>query len=161
MVRENISAVLLTLDVNIPLKLIYTDLKRIRKRFFLWSLSLVNVNIELDSLWTHLEVTWLSLSSQHKRRLIYIRAKATSLQMGSQRMLLSVYIRKRHILCHGLSLLEMHSGGNDQQPWCHPTSLGVLGVQWPNTYLLLGRAQLSSTYGWRSLLCSTLTPVGS
>ena len=63
-------------------------------------------------------------------------------------------------ICHGLSLPEMHSGGNDQWPRCHPTSLGILGAWWPNTYLLLGRAPLSSTYGWRSLLHSTLTPVG-
>ena len=32
-------------------------------------------------------------------------------------------------ICHGLSLLEMHSGGNDQRPRCRPTSLGVLGAQ--------------------------------
>ena len=31
-------------------------------------------------------------------------------------------------MCHGLSLLEMHSGGNDQRPRCRPTSLGVLGA---------------------------------
>ena len=31
-------------------------------------------------------------------------------------------------ICHGLSLLEMHLGGNDQRPRCRPTSLGVLGA---------------------------------
>ena len=31
-------------------------------------------------------------------------------------------------ICHGLSLLEVHSGGNDQRPRCCPTSLGILGV---------------------------------
>ena len=34
-----------------------------------WFLSLLNVNIELDSLWTHLEAISLSLSPQHKRTL--------------------------------------------------------------------------------------------
>ena len=64
-------------------------------------------------------------------------------------------------MCHGLSLLEMHLGGNDQWPWCHPTSLGILGAQWPNTYLLLGRAPLGGAYGQRSLLHCTPTLVGS
>ena len=32
-------------------------------------------------------------------------------------------------MCHGLSLLEMHLGGNDQRPRCCPTSLGVLGAR--------------------------------
>ena len=32
-------------------------------------------------------------------------------------------------ICHGLSLLEMHSGGNDQRPQCCPTSLGILGAR--------------------------------
>ena len=63
-------------------------------------------------------------------------------------------------MCHSLSLLEMHSGGNDQRPRCCPTSLDVLGVRWPTTYLLLGQALLGGAYGWRSLLCSTPTPVG-
>ena len=62
-------------------------------------------------------------------------------------------------ICHSLSLLEMHSGGNDQWPLCRPTSLGILGARWPNTYLLLGRAPLSNTYWRQSLLRSTLTPV--
>ena len=38
--------------------------KRIRKRFFLVFLLLLNVNIELYSLWTHLEA--ISLSRQYK-----------------------------------------------------------------------------------------------
>ena len=63
-------------------------------------------------------------------------------------------------MCYGLSLLEMHSGGNDQWPRCHPTLVGVLGVWWPNTYLLLGQALLGGAYGWQSLFCSTPTPVG-
>ena len=41
-----------------------------RKRdFFLWSLSLLSVNIKLESLWTHLEAISLSLSPQYKRTL--------------------------------------------------------------------------------------------
>ena len=48
-----------------PLRYIYTE----RKRFFLWSLSLLNVNIKLDFLWTHLEAMSLSLSRQYKRTL--------------------------------------------------------------------------------------------
>ena len=63
-------------------------------------------------------------------------------------------------MSHGLSLLEMHSGGNDQRPRCRPTFLGVLGARWPNTYLLLGRAPLGGTNRWWSLLRSTLTLVG-
>ena len=35
--------------------------------FFLWSLSLLSVNIKLDALWTHLEVMSISLPFQHKR----------------------------------------------------------------------------------------------
>ena len=34
---------------------------------FLWCLSLLNVNIKLDSLWTHLEAMSLSVLSQYKR----------------------------------------------------------------------------------------------
>ena len=41
-------------------------------------------------------------------------------------------------ICHGLSLLEMHSGGNDQQCQCRPTSLGILGARWPNTFYYWG-----------------------
>ena len=46
-----------------PLRYIYTE----RKRFF--SLSLLNVHIKLDFLWTHLEAMSLSLSRQYKRTL--------------------------------------------------------------------------------------------
>ena len=52
------------------LKFIYTE----RKRFFLRSLSLLSVNIKLDSLWTHLEVISLSLLRQYKRILTVVRA---------------------------------------------------------------------------------------
>ena len=44
-------------------RFIYTEWKRRRKRnIFLWSKSLLNVNIKLDSLWTHLETMSPSLS---------------------------------------------------------------------------------------------------
>ena len=49
------------------LKIIYTDLKR--KRLISLILSLLNVNIKLDSLRTHLEAMSLSLSLQYKRTL--------------------------------------------------------------------------------------------
>ena len=32
-------------------------------------------------------------------------------------------------MCHGLSLLEMHSGRKRPVPWCRPTSLGVPGAR--------------------------------
>ena len=54
----------------------------------------------------------------------------------------------------------MHLGGNNQQPRCRPTSLGILGARWPNTYLLLGQAPLHGAYGWQSLLHSTPTLAG-
>ena len=44
------------------LRFIHTEWKRMRKRIFLWSMSLLKVRIELDSLWTHLEAISLSLS---------------------------------------------------------------------------------------------------
>ena len=50
---------------NTVLRFIYNKHTRTRKRFFLWSLSLRNVNVTMDSLWTHLEA--MSLSPQYKR----------------------------------------------------------------------------------------------
>ena len=51
----------------VALKIIYTDGKR--KRLISLILSLLNVNIKLDSLRTHLEAMSLSLSLQYKRTL--------------------------------------------------------------------------------------------
>ena len=54
--------------------------------FFLWSLSLLNVNIKLDSLWTHLGVMllWLSLLSQYKWNLKVQLHYAKAILFGEQ-----------------------------------------------------------------------------
>ena len=64
-------------------------------------------------------------------------------------------------MCHGLSLLEMHLGGNDQRPWCRPTSLGVLGARWTNTIYYWGRLRLAAPMGGSPCSISTPTLVGS
>ena len=52
-------------------------------------------------------------------------------------------------MCHGLSLLEMHLGGNDQRPQCRPTLL----VFWVHGDLIL-------IYYWCGL-CSAVPTCGS
>ena len=39
------------------------------------------------------------------------------------------YGKVKHHICHGLSLLEMHAGGNVRRPRCRPTKPGVLGAR--------------------------------
>ena len=66
----------------------------------------------------------------------------------------------RTYICHGLSLLEMHSGRNDQRPWCRPTSLGILGARWPNTIYYWGGLRLAVPMGSSPCSISTPTLVG-
>ena len=52
----------IALYIYLTPKVFYTEAKSNTKaNFFLWSSSLLNANIKLDSLWTHLEVIALSL----------------------------------------------------------------------------------------------------
>ena len=52
----------IALYIYLTPKVFYTEAKSNTKtKFFLWSSSLLNVNIQLNSLWTHLEVISLSL----------------------------------------------------------------------------------------------------
>ena len=59
-----------------------------------------------------------------------------------------------------LSLLEMHSSGNDQRPLCHPTLLGILGARWPNTIYYWGRLRLAAPTGGGPWSINTPTLVG-
>ena len=52
----------------------YIARKRTRKRIFLWSLSLLNVNIKLDSPLTHLEAISLSLLLSRQYKLTFTEA---------------------------------------------------------------------------------------
>ena len=56
-------------------------------------------------------------------------------------------------MCHGLSLLEMHSGGERPAPWCRPTCWAFLVQGDLILIYLLGRSLLGGAYGQQSLLC--------
>ena len=48
------------------IRFIYTEWKRMRKRFFIWYLSLPNVNNKLNSLWNHLEAILFQYKWTHR-----------------------------------------------------------------------------------------------
>ena len=54
------------------------------KAIFLWCLSLLNVNIKFDSLWTHLEAMSLSLSRQYKGTLTLRKTNSDLLLLNMQ-----------------------------------------------------------------------------
>ena len=52
-----------------------------RKEIFFFDLCrFLNMSIKLDSLWTHLEAMWLSLSLKYKRSLINVRSLRTGVR---------------------------------------------------------------------------------
>ena len=87
------------------LRLIYTEGKRTRKRIFSFDpLSLLNVDIKLDSVWTHLEVMSLSHSLSRQYKLTLTKS------------LFRVESKKGICLCMSVASVKCHRNWNNVTP---------------------------------------------